>query len=138
MTALATNADPISTFLGAVAVGTGVPSDIYAPQAVLDATVPHWRFESHGPEAIAQQLSGWYADPGKLFDLSRTELPTGEVVRFTLAWTENGNPMSAHQVHVFTVSGRQITQQDAWCGGRWDAALMAEIEADLQLARGTA
>jgi hypothetical protein len=138
MTTHATNADPISTFLSAVALGTGVPSDIYVTQAVLDATVPHWRFESHGAGAIAQQLSGWYADPGQLFDLSRTELPTGELVRFTLAWNENGNPMSAHQVHVFTVRGRQITQQDAWCGGRWDAALMAEIEADLQLARGSA
>jgi hypothetical protein len=135
MTPHTTNADPISTFLSAVALGTGVPSDIYATRAVLDATVPHWRFESHGPGAIAQQLSGWYADPSQLFELSRTRVPTGEVVRFTVTWTENGNPMSAHQVHVFTVYDDQITQQDAWCGGRWDAALMAEIEADLQLAR---
>jgi hypothetical protein len=138
MTPHTANADPISSFLSSVTLGTGIPSDIYASQAVLDATVPHWRFESHGPGAIAQQLSGWYADPGQLFDLSRTELPAGEVVRFSLAWTENGNPMSVHQVHIFTVHGGQITQQDVWCGGRWDAALMAQIETDLQVARVSA
>lgn len=130
--------NPITTFLDAVASGTGVPTDIYHPAAVLDATVPHWRFESHGPAAIARQLSGWFADPGELFELDRVELPGGEVVRFTLAWTENGRPMSAHQVHVLTVDEGLITHQDAWCGGRWNAALMAEIETDLQLARAHA
>ena len=56
-------------------------------------------------------------------------------MRFTLAWTENGNPMAAHQVHLLDVSDGTITRHDIWCGGRWDAALQAEIEVGLQSAR---
>lgn len=130
--------NPVDRLLDAVTAGTGVPSDLYAPDALLDATVPSWRLEAHGPAAIAAQLSGWFADPATLSELQRTEVPGGEVVRFSLAWTEQGRPMAAHQVHVLVLSAGRITRQDVWCGGRWDAALQAEIEAGLQVARGQA
>jgi hypothetical protein len=127
--------DPVTRFLDAVARGSGIPADIYAPGAVLDATVPNWRFEVHHPAAISTQLSGSYAHPGHLFDVARTPLPGGEAVRFTLAWTQDGDPMAAHQVHLFDVRHGAITSHDLWCGGQWDAALQAEIEAELQSAR---
>src|SRR3954447_14049651 len=58
---MTTTGDPVTLFLDAVAGGSGVPTDIYAPGAVLDATVPNWRLEAHGPAAISGQLSGFYA-----------------------------------------------------------------------------
>ena len=127
--------DPVTRFLEAVAEGSGIPTAVYAPGAVLDATVPNWRFEAHKPVAIAAQLTGSYAHPGRLLDVTRSPLPGGEVVRFTLAWTQDGTPMAAHQVHLFDVSNGAITRHDIWCGGQWDAALQAEIEAGLQSAR---
>ena len=91
--------DPVTLFLDAVASGLGIPADLYAPGAVLDATVPNWRLEAHGPAAIA------------------------------------GTPMAAHQAHVLDVTDGRITHQDVWCGGRWEAALQAEIEAGLTISR---
>jgi hypothetical protein len=127
--------DPVTTLLDSVAAGTGIPDDLYAPGAVLDATVPMWRLEAHGPTAIAAQLSGWYAAPGTLTDVLRSPLPSGEVVRYTLAWTEDGAPWVSHQVHLVAISEGQITRHEVWCGGRWEAALQAEIEAGLQSVR---
>ena len=132
---MTTTTDPVTVFLAAVAAGQGIPPSLYAPDAVLDATVPNWRLEAHGAEAICAQLSGWYADPGQLSGVSRSPLPGGEVVRFTLAWSENGAPMASHQVHLLDVSEGVITHQDTWCGGRWEASLQAEIEVGLQTAR---
>ncbi len=132
---MTTTTDPVTVFLDAVALGSGIPTDIYAPGAVLDATVPNWRFEAHGPAAISGQLSGWYAEPGRLSEVTRSPLPGGEVVRYTLGWTENGNPMASHQVHLFGVSDGAITRQEVWCGGRWEASLQAEIEDELQSVR---
>ena len=132
---MAATPDPVTLFLDAVVSGRGIPTDIYASDASLDATVPHWRLEAHGPAAIAAELSGWYGGPGRLYDVARSSLPGGEVVRFTLTWTDNGNPMAAHQVHLLDVREGAITRHDIWCGGRWDAALQAEIEAGLQSAR---
>jgi hypothetical protein len=132
---MAATPDPVTLFLDAVVSGRGIPTGIYAADAGLDATVPNWRLEAHGPAAITAELSGWYGGPGRLYDVARSPLPGGEVVRFTLAWTDNGNPMAAHQVHLLDVEDGAITHHDIWCGGRWDAALQAEIEAGLQSAR---
>jgi hypothetical protein len=129
------NNDPIRRLLDAASAGNGVPRDLYADDAVLDATVPMWRFEVHGAEAVAAQTSGWYADPGTLTELVREPLPGGEVVRFTLEWLENGEPWAAHQVHFIATEADRITRQQVWCGGRWPAAVLAEIEAGLVSAR---
>ena len=127
--------DPISRLLDSASNGSGVPKDLYADDAVLDATVPMWRFEAHGATAVAAQLSGWYADPGTITELVRVPLPGGEVVRFTLEWVEHGEPWAAHQVHVLETDGERITRQEVWCGGRWPAAVLAEIETGLLTAR---
>jgi hypothetical protein len=127
--------DPVTRLLDAVAAGAGIPADLYTPAVVFDATVPMWRFEVHGPAAVAAQLSRWYDAPGFLTEVTRSPLPDGELVRFTLEWIENGGPWITHQVHVLTTDGGRISRQEAWCGGRWPAALQAEIEADLQRAR---
>jgi hypothetical protein len=127
--------DPIRRLLDAASAGTGVPQDLYADDAVLDATVPMWRFEVHGAEAVAAQVSGWYADPGTLTELVREPSAEGEVVRFTLEWVEQGAPWAAHQVHFIATEADRITSQQVWCGGRWPAAVLAEIEAGLVSAR---
>lgn len=127
--------NPVTRLLAAVAAGAGVPADLYAPTAVLDATVPMWRFEKHGPAAIAAQLSRWFDAPGTLTEVTRSPFPGGEVLRFTLDWVDDAGPWVARQVHVLTTDGTRITRQEAWCGGRWDAALQARIEADVEIAR---
>jgi hypothetical protein len=129
------NNDPVTRFLTATTAGTGVPADLYAADAVFDATVPNWRFEAHGPAAIAAELSGWYGNPGTLTEVQHSPVPHGETVRFTLEWMEDGQPWAAHQVHFLVTNGDRITRHEAWCGGRWPAALLAEIEAGLQSAR---
>lgn len=108
----------VTSLLDAVVAGTGVPGDLYAPDAILDATVPMWRFEAHGPDAIAAALSRWFRDPAELTELSRTPLPDGEIIRFTVEWIEGGTPWAAHQVHIVSTSTGRITGQQAWCGGR--------------------
>jgi len=127
--------DPITRLLAAASAGTGVPQDLYADAAVLDATVPMWRFEAHGAEAVAAQLSQWFDAPGRLTEVEREPLPAGEVVRFTVEWVVSGEPWAAHQVHVVAIEAGHITRQQAWCGGRWPAAVLAEIEAGLMGAR---
>jgi hypothetical protein len=127
--------DPISTLLDSVAAGTGIPAELYAAGAVLDAIVPMWRLEAHGPAAIAAQLSGWYADPGSFTDVVRSPLPNGELVRFALEWAENGEPWTCRQAHLVEIGDGLITRHEVWCGGRWDACVQADIQAGLLTVR---
>ncbi len=117
----------VDRFLAAIEAG-GMPApDVFAPDAVLDATVPNWRFAVRGGEAVRGELARWYADSGTFEDLARTPVPGGELVRFTLRWEESGVPHAAHQAHVLSIEDGRIQTDQVWCGGRWPAALLAEM-----------
>jgi hypothetical protein len=117
----------VDRLLAAIETG-GMPApDLFASDAVLDATVPNWRFAVRGSEPVRTELARWYADSGVLEDLSRTPLPSGALVTFTLRWEEGGVPHAAHQAHVLTIEDGRIQGDQVWCGGRWPAALLAEM-----------
>jgi len=123
-----TETDTITRWLDAVAAGRGIPQDLFTSDAVLDATIPGFRFTQVGPGPVAGQMSSWFADPGAFADLHRTQLPDGtELVRFVLTWHEDGDEWAAHQSHLIELDGDRICRQEMFCGGRWNSARRAEI-----------
>ena len=131
-TTTATTTTPATTAVGdrllAVVVGGEPGPDLFTEAAELDATCPGWRFSVHG-DAIRGQLAQWFADPGELEELHRHPTPTGEVITYTVTWVEGGVPHAAHHVHVLAVEDDRIAHDQFWCGGRWPAPLLAEMEA---------
>ncbi len=127
------NGDVIGGFLTAIAEAQLQQCDAFAPNARIDATVPNWRYTIDGASAIRTELGRWYADPGNFEELKRTEVPGGEFVEFTLCWEEHGIPHAAHQAHVIKVGSEGILSDTIWCGGRWAASLLAEMD---EAARG--
>jgi hypothetical protein len=121
--------DPIDRLLSAIGAGGPVPAGLFSDDAVLDATVPNWRFTRHGERAVREELSGWYRDPGRFEAVLRTPLPGGELVEFNLTWEEGGMPHAAHQIHVLRLAGNRIVGDTVFCGGRWPASLLAEMAA---------
>ena len=120
----------VDRFLDAVSAGEGVPADLFTPDVVLDATVPGWRFEARGAEAVARQYSGWFREQASLEELERLPVDGGEVVTYLIAWVEGGIPHAAHHCHVLRFgAGGRITADRFFCGGRWDAGLLAEMAA---------
>ncbi len=119
----------VERFLGAVVAGAGLPPDLYAPDAVLDATVPEWRMRRTGPDAIVEEYRTWFADPGRFEELRRCPLADGgEVVTYLLAWEEDGTPMASHHSHLLLLDDEdRIVRDTAFCGGRWPASLLAEM-----------
>jgi hypothetical protein len=105
-----------------------IPDGIFAEDAVLDATVPNWRFRVQGGDAVRSQLAGWYADPGHFEAISRTELDDGELVEFTLTWREGGVPHMCHQAHILRVADGRVLADTAFCGGRWPESLQEEMK----------
>ena len=126
-TPMATTTDRL---LDALAGGQGVPVDLFAPDAVLDATVPTWRFPTRGAEAVAAKLSAWYDAPGTFSELERLPVEGGEVLTYAFSSTDDNGPYTVHHCQVlrFDAEGR-IAQDRFWCGGRWDAERMAEMAA---------
>ena len=121
------NESVIGRFLTSIQTGAMRETDALRDDVVLDATVPNWRFTVCGAPAVRAELARWYADPGAFEDLRRTPVPGGELVTFTRRWEENGVPHAAHQAHVLSVAAHGIVRDQVWCGGRWPAALLAEM-----------
>jgi len=123
---MVTTATAVDRFVAGIEAGS-VPENVFSEDAKLDATVPNWRFSVSGGGAIRAELITWYADPGRFEALSRTPLPTGELVEFTLTWEEGGVPHTCHQAHILELTDDRITGDTVFCGGRWPASLVAEM-----------
>ena len=126
------DARAVDAFLEAVEHGTIGSCSAWAPDAVLDATVPGWRFRMVGPAAIRGEYAHWFADPGRFDQLRRIPIRGGEVVEYLLTWTENDVPHAAHHMHVLEVSDGRIDVDTVLCGGRWPASLLAEMQTSQQ------
>lgn len=122
--------DLVERFLEGVVTATIADTDVWTDDARLDATVPGWRFTVTGADAIRATYAGWFAQAGRFEELRL--LPTGDgvVVEYLLCWEDAGVPHAAHHAHLLTLApdGR-IAEDHVFCGGRWDAALLAEMAA---------
>ncbi len=121
--------DPVGRLLGGIAGGTGIPDGLFTADAVLDATVPMWRYETVGAREIQAELAKWYSSPTRIEHINRRPFPGGEAVEIDISWTEQGVPHAGHQLHVLTLVGELIGADTVFCGGRWPAELLAEMEA---------
>jgi len=121
--------DAVSDLIAAMAAGTGVPSDLFTDDARLDATVPNWRFKTLGAGAVARELSNWYRHPGRIERLGSHEVAEGVALEINLTWNDGEVPHAAHQLHLIRIDDDRIATDTLFCGGRWPADLLAEMEA---------
>lgn len=121
----------IEKFLGAIESATIPSCDAWSEDATVDATVPNWRMALTGPDAIRAEYSRWFANPAHFDELRRYPVDGGasELVEYTLSWEENGVPHAGHHMHLLTVRDDLIVADTVFCGGRWPASLLAEMEA---------
>ena len=135
---MAQNEDPVGEFLRAVEAADVPGCEAWADDVALDATVPNWRLEARGRDAVVAEYSRWFADPGTFTSLRRLPVASGgdgeadrtvEVVEYDLAWVEDGVDHLAHHVHVLEVADGAIVADTVVCGGRWPAPLVAEMDA---------
>lgn len=123
------DATAVDAFLSAVAGATIAECSAWSDDAVLSATVPNWRFHRFGADAIRAEYAGWFADHGQFEHLRRSRIDGGEMVEYDLTWVQEGVPHLAHHVHLLGLEGGRIVRDTVVCGGRWPAALLAEMEA---------
>ena len=122
------NTPAVDRFCDAITDASMSQADIFCDDVVLDATVPNWHFVLRGSATVRTELSGWFADPGRFENLRRTPLPDGELVQFDLSWEEGGVPHSCRQAHILEVRDSRIATDTVWCGGRWPASLLADMQ----------
>ncbi len=95
-------------------------AEVYAPDALLDANVPQWRFQRRGFEEIVAQYRDWYPEPVRLVEWTPTPTEFGAVVE-QAEWTVvGGEETYTRSVHLLQVGGRRIVRHVLYCTGRWN------------------
>ncbi len=120
--------DAVDRLFAGIAAGK-IADDVYAPDALVDATVPGWRFEVAGAPAILAEYGRWFAHPARFAEQRRLPTPGGAVVEYMIEWDEDGVAHAAHHAHLLTVVDDRITADTVFCGGRWAADLLAQMRA---------
>jgi ketosteroid isomerase-like protein len=101
---------------------------LYAPDAHIDLTTPGWRFHLDGTK-VGYQWAEWFGVPGRFEELERHEWEGGAAVRYFLVVEEDGAPVAVHHHHTILVRDGLIVEERFFCGGRWNAARLAEMGA---------
>ena len=55
-------------------------TEVFADDAVLDATLPNWRFNALGSQAIKAEFAKCLTDPAMFLARERIPVPDGELV----------------------------------------------------------
>ncbi len=86
-------------------------AEIYPPDAILDVTLPQWRFQLQGTEAITRQFCDWYP-AGAPREFRWEERPTewGAVTEGEEVRTEAEEGLYSRWVNILVTQGDRITE----------------------------
>jgi len=118
----------VDRFLAGIEAGQPI-GDVYAADATLDATVPGWRFQLQGVDAILDEYGRWFADPGRFHSIERHPLPDGVLIRYVQDSGVDAAAITVHHMHHLTIVDDKVTRDVVFCGGRWGPAAVAQMGA---------
>lgn len=111
-------------------------AELYAPEALLDAHVPNWRFQVQGREAVAARTAG-LPGPGRFASFEAEPTASGdELMQFEWRQGEESGGAVVRELHLLRLDddGR-IAEQVLFCAGVWDPELQARMAAEAPVVR---
>jgi ketosteroid isomerase-like protein len=113
-------------------------AQLYRPDALLDVSVPQWRYQLQGPEAIRQALAeelAPFVGSARVTGQRATRTDDGVVVELEVRFMQDGEERQWREVHLFHTDGTAITEHLNYCTGVWDAATIARQALEAPMVR---
>ncbi len=109
---------------------------LYHPEALLDAHVPNWRFQTQGRHAVAETTGTGLPGPGRFISFDVEPTASGDLlVQFEWRQDEDQGAQVSRELHVWRFDGEHIVEQVVFCAGVWDPQLQAKMAAEAPLLR---
>lgn len=108
---------------------------LYAPNAVLDAHVPQWRYQLQGGDAITAAIDESYPSPVR-FTAART-FGTGDwqVLEVEAWFSQGGEERLFHELNLSRLADGSIAEHVVYCTGIWDTATIRRQAAEAPMVR---
>ena len=131
--------DPQASRLAGTLVGwleTGArPADLFTDEVFLDLSLPHWRVQARGVDAVFAAREESHPYPGAVRVEALDQTGRGFVVQFEERWHAEGQQWYCRElVHCVIESGR-VSELAAYCTGDWDAAVQQRHAEQVRLLR---
>lgn len=113
-------------------------AELYRPDALLDVSVPQWRYQLQGREAIRQALAEELAPlvgSARVTRQRATRTDDGVVVELEVRFVQDDEERQWREVHLFHTDGVAITEHLNYCTGVWDAATIARQAVEAPMVR---
>lgn len=137
MTTTDTRAEVDAAVAGTVRwLETGDIADgLFADDVFLDLTLPHWRIQVLGADAVARSRQQLHPFRGtvRVERVDRTD--RGFVMAFEERWHHEGQDWYCREQIRADVVGGSITDATVYCTGDWDEAVQARHSAEVDLIR---
>jgi hypothetical protein len=116
---------------------TNVPPDgLFHPDVFCDLSLPQWRLQTNGVDAMVRLRLEGHPDPGQVSRWRADPTPDGFVFEFEERWTDaKGESWYAREMIRATMRDGRITEAFIYCTGDWDRARQTEHAQAVKLLR---
>jgi hypothetical protein len=112
------------------------PDGLFQPDVFCDLSLPQWRIQTEGVEAIVHLRRESHPDRGRVSRWRSDPTPDGFVFEFEERWTDaSGENWYAREMLRATVTEGRISEVSVYCTGDWDRARQDEHAHAVKLLR---
>lgn len=112
-----------------------VPDGLFTDDVFADLTVPQWRLQASGREAVTNLRRASHPAPGRIPRVRYDPTPTGFVIEWEESWDEHGDSWYCREMMRAEVRGGAISEMSTYCTGDWSTAQVARHALEVTLLR---
>ena len=113
-------------------------AELYRADALLDSSVPEWRFQLQGRDAIREKLqeeAAHLSGGARVSGWRVTSTADGVAIELEVRFSQEGEERQWREVHLFHTDGEAITEHVNYCTGIWNAATIARHTVEAPMVR---
>ena len=111
------------------------PAGLFRPDAFCDLTVPQWRLQFEGADAIVDGRRRLHPPPGRVPRWRCDPTPSGFVVEVEERWHDRDGDWYCRELMRADVVDGAIAALSVYCTGDWDEARVARHAREVSLSR---
>jgi hypothetical protein len=115
---------------------TGVrPEHLFREDVFADLSVPHWRVQAEGADAVFHLREDEHPYPGRVEVEGLDRTSRGFLLQFAERWEAEGRSWYCRELIHCVVTGGEIAELSIACTGDWDEAVQARHRDQVRLLR---
>lgn len=111
------------------------PDGMFATDVFLDLSLPHWRIQCEGDEAVFAVRADSHPWPGEVRVEALDATARGFLLQFEERWSDGEQNWYCRELIHAEVRDGAITELTVYCTGDWDETVQAGHAAQVRLLR---